>query len=61
MNNNDTNLGKLSIEQEFKLEVLKKDIESMSLEQTKGYLVEAFRQMMVKDNLCRDLFKNCYL
>ncbi len=61
MNSNDQNLGKLSIEQQFKLAVLKKEIESMPLEQTKEYLLEAFRQMMVKDNLCRDLFKKCYL
>ena len=30
----------------------------MSLEQAKEYLFEAFRQMMVKDNLCWELFKN---
>ncbi|ELS02318.1 Phycobilisome degradation protein nblA [Xenococcus sp. PCC 7305] len=61
MNNNDKNIGQLSLEQQFQLEVLRKDIENMSLEQAKEYLFEAFRQMMVKDNLCRDLFKSCYL
>ena len=61
MNNNDQNLGKLTLEQQFQLEILRKDIEKMSLEQAKEYLFEAFRQMMVKDNLCRDLFKKCYL
>lgn len=61
MNNNDKNLGQLTLEQQFQLAVLKKDIENMSLEQAKEYLLEAFRQMMVKDNLCRNLFKQCYL
>ncbi len=59
MNNNDKNLGKLTLEQKFQLEVLRKDIERMSLEQAQEYLIEAFRQMMVKDNLFRDLFKKC--
>ena len=59
MNNNDKNLGKLTLEQQFQLEILRKDIERMSLEQAKEYLFEAFRQMMVKDNLFRDLFKKC--
>ena len=59
MNNKDKNLGQLTLEQQFQLEILRKDIERMSLEQAKGYLFEAFRQMMVKDNLFRDLFKKC--
>ncbi len=59
MNNNDKNLRKLTLEQQFQLEVLRKDIERMSLEQAQEYLFEAFRQMMVKDNLFRDLFKKC--
>ena len=61
MNNKDKHLGQLTLEQQFQLEVIRKDIEHMSLEQAKEYLFEAFRQMMVKDNLCRDLFKQCYL
>ena len=59
MNNNDKNLEGLTLEQKFQLEVLRKDIERMSLEQAQEYLFEAFRQMMVKDNLFRDLFKKC--
>ncbi len=59
MNNNNKNLGKLTLEQQFQLEILRQDIERMSLEQAKEYLFEAFRQMMVKDNLFRDLFKKC--
>lgn len=61
MNNNDKKMGQLTLEQQFQLAVLSKDIEHMSLDQAKEYLIEAFRQMMVKDNLCRNLFKQCYL
>ena len=61
MNNNNQHIGQLSLAQQFQLEILRKDIEHMSLEQAKEYLFEAFRQMMVKDNLCRDLLKNCYI
>ena len=61
MNNNNQHIGQLSLAQQFQLEILRKDIEHMSLEQAKEYLFEALRQMMVKDNLCRDLLKNCYI
>ena len=57
MNHNDKSLEKLTLEQKFQLEILRRDLECISLEQAKEYLFEAFRQMMVKDNLCRDLFK----
>ena len=61
MNNNNQNIGQLSLAQQFQLEVLRKDIERMSLEQAQEYLFEAFRQIIVKDNLFRDLFKKCSL
>ena len=57
MNNNNQHIGQLSLAQQFQLEILRKDIERMSLEQAQEYLIEAFRQIMVKDNLFRDLFK----
>lgn len=59
INNNET-LGKLSLEQQFQLQVLEKDIEKLSLEQAKDFLREAFRQLMVKENLCKEMFKECY-
>ena len=57
----DTSKGQLTIEQQFKLQVLKQEIESLTLEQSKEYLVEAFRQIMIKENLCKEMFKECYL
>ncbi|MEL6440683.1 MAG: NblA/ycf18 family protein [Cyanobacteria bacterium J06621_8] len=50
--------GKLSIEQQFKLKVLQEQVQSLSKEQAQEYLLEMFRQMMVKDNLVKDLLKN---
>ncbi len=50
--------GRLSIEQEFKLQVLKDQVKDLSREQAQEYLIEVFRQMMVKDNLMKHLMKN---
>jgi hypothetical protein len=50
--------AKLSLEQQFKLEVLKDQVKKLSQEQAQEYLIEVFRQMMVKDNLMKQLFKN---
>ena len=59
MDNNNT-IGQLSLEQQFKLKLLEKDIENLSLEQAKEYLREAFRQIMVKENICKEMLKQCY-
>jgi hypothetical protein len=48
----------LTMEQSFKLEVLKSQIKHLTKEQAQEYLVEVFQQMMVKDNLMLKLFKN---
>lgn len=50
--------AKLSLEQQFKLQVLKDQVQELSLEQAQEYLLEVFRQMMVKDNLMKQLLKN---
>jgi hypothetical protein len=51
----------LSLEQQFKLEVLKKEIDGLNIEQSREYLLQIFRQMMVHENLCRTMLKQCYL
>lgn len=53
--------NQLSLEQQFQLQVLTGEIENLTSEQAKEYLKEAFRQLMVKENLCKKLFKECYL
>lgn len=49
--------GNLSLEQEFKLQVVKDQVSGLSLEQAQEYVVEVMRQMMVKDNLVKHLLK----
>ena len=49
--------AKLSMEQQFKLKVLQDEVRELSKEQTQEYLLEMFRQMMVKDNLMKQLLK----
>ncbi len=39
----------LSLEQEFKLQVLKKEVHNLSREQALEYLLEMFKPMMFKD------------
>jgi hypothetical protein len=53
--------GKLTLEQQFKLQVLKQEIEHLTVEQAREYLLEAFRQIMVKENFCKEMLKECYL
>ena len=60
-NINDKNpIVQLSLEQQFQLQVLEIEIENLNLEQAKEYLREAFRQILVKENLCKEMFKACY-
>ncbi len=48
---------KLSMEQQFKLKVLQEQVRDLTKEQAQEYLLEMFRQMMVKDNLMKQLMK----
>jgi hypothetical protein len=48
----------LSLEQQFKLQVLRDEIKNLSLEQAQEYLVEVLRQSMVKENLYKNWLKN---
>jgi hypothetical protein len=50
--------AQLTLEQQFKLQILKEEVKQLSQEQAQEYLMEVFRQMMVKDNLVKHLLKN---
>lgn len=50
--------GQLSLEQQFKLKVLQEQVQGLSKEQAQEYLLEMFRQMMVKDNLVKNLLRD---
>lgn len=60
-NNKNKTFGQLSLEQQFQLQVLEREIEHLTLDQAKEYLREAFRQIMVKENVCKEMFKECHL
>ena len=47
--------GNLSLEQRFKLQVMQSQVQALDLEQAQEYIVELLRQMMVKDNLVKDI------
>lgn len=47
----------LSMEQEFKLQVLREQVATLTREQAQEYLLEVLRQNMVKDNLFKYLLK----
>jgi hypothetical protein len=55
---NQNNYNQLTIEQEFRLSVFTQEIQNLSQEQAQEFLVEMFRQMMVKENIIRTLFKD---
>ena len=50
------NSAQLSMEQQFRLQVLSKEVKGLSHEQAQDFLIEVLRQMMVKDNLVKQLF-----
>lgn len=54
-NQNQTNVGKLTMEQQFKLQALKLNIDTLTEDQAKEYLFDCMRQMMLKDNLYKHL------
>ncbi len=45
----------LTLEQQFKLQVIQQQVRDLSLEQAQDYVVEMMRQMMVKDNLVKQM------
>jgi hypothetical protein len=53
--NNRSDLDPISLEQEFKLQVLSLHVEKLSQEQLRKLLLKAVRQGMNKDNLIKKL------
>ena len=47
----------LTVEQQFTLRVLTQQVKSLNQEQAQEYLLEVLRQMMVKDNVVKQLMK----
>ena len=49
--------GKLSLEQEFELKVIREQVKDLSLVQAQDYVVEIMRQTMMKENLFKHLLR----
>lgn len=48
----------LSLEQKLKVQMFETRARSLNLEQTQEFLLELFRQMMVKENLVAKIMEN---
>jgi hypothetical protein len=48
----------LSLEQQLKVQMFETRARNLSLEQTQEFLLELFRQMMVKENLVAKIMEN---
>ncbi|MEB3232792.1 MAG: NblA/ycf18 family protein [Leptolyngbyaceae bacterium] len=48
---------KLTLEQEFKLQILEGQVRTLDLDQAQGYILELLRQMMIKDNLVKNMLQ----
>lgn len=51
------NSFQLTLEQQFKLQIFQEEIKNLTKEQAQEYLLELFRQIMIKDNLNKSLLK----
>lgn len=47
----------LTLEQQFRLQSLKDQVQNLSQQEAQEFLLEVLRQMMVKDNLVKHLLK----
>lgn len=56
MNESKKTTSGLKLEQQLELRVFQEKIKNLTREQTQEFLVELFRQMMLKDNLIKTLF-----
>ncbi|MBW4604455.1 MAG: NblA/ycf18 family protein [Calothrix sp. FI2-JRJ7] len=49
--------NELTLEQQFRLQTLKDQVQTLSQQEAQEFLMEVLRQMMVKDNLVKQLLK----
>lgn len=48
----------LTLEQQFKLQILREEVKKLSLEQAQDYLIEVLQQNMLKDNIFKQMLKD---
>ncbi|NKB17110.1 MAG: photosystem I reaction center subunit XII [Pseudanabaena sp. CRU_2_10] len=51
----------LTLEQEFQFRLFEQQTQKINLEQAQDLLLQTMRLLMVKDNVIRDLVKDCQL
>ena len=56
MNEPNKNVRSLKLEQQLELRIFQEKVKNLTQEQSQEFLIELFRQMMVKDNLIKSLF-----
>jgi len=49
--------NQLTLEQEFKMQVWREEVSQLSQPEAQEYLLQVMRQLMVKDNLIKNLLK----
>ena len=54
----DSKVFELSLEQQFKLEQLKQEFQDLNKDEIIKYLIDTMEQIMMRDNLIRDLMKS---
>ncbi|ACK65244.1 Phycobilisome degradation protein nblA [Rippkaea orientalis PCC 8801] len=57
----DSNTFELSLEQQFQLQCLHQEFQSLEREQVISYLLDTMQQLMMRDNHIRDLMKDSLL
>jgi hypothetical protein len=50
--------AQLTMEQQFKLQVIREEVKSMSKEEAQHFVVELFQQMMAKENMFKYMITN---
>jgi hypothetical protein len=49
--------AQLTTEQQFKLAIIKRDVDNLTLEQAKEHIIELVKQSMIKDDLIKNWIK----
>jgi hypothetical protein len=52
-----TKIFELTLEQQFELRCLQQEFQGLNRDQVINYLLETMQQLMIRDNLIRDLMK----
>jgi hypothetical protein len=57
----DSSSFQLTLEQQFQMRLMEESAQRMSREQMQDILIQTARLLMLKDNVIRDLLRNCQI